>query len=96
MLSSLIFRSTRRRCTVKKGVLINFTKFTVNHLCQNLFFNKVADLRAATLLKKKVRDRCFPVNFLTYLRIPFLQNTSGRLLLNILAIMIIILSKQAY
>ena len=39
-----------RRLTVKgseaieKGVLINFAKFTGKHLCQRLFFNKVADL----------------------------------------------------
>ena len=28
----------------KKGALTNFAKFTLNHLCQNLFFNKVAGL----------------------------------------------------
>ena len=31
-----------RRCSVKKGVLRNFTKFTRKHLCRSLFFNKVA------------------------------------------------------
>ena len=30
-----------QRCSVKKGVLGNFTKFTGKHLCQSLFFNKV-------------------------------------------------------
>ena len=29
----------------KKGVLRNFAKFTGKHLCQRLFFNKVAGLR---------------------------------------------------
>ena len=29
----------------KKGLLRNFTKFTGKHLCQSLFFNKVAGLR---------------------------------------------------
>ena len=38
-----------QRYPIKKGVLRNFTKFTEKHLCQSLFFNKVA---AATLLKK--------------------------------------------
>ena len=28
----------------KKGVLRNFAKFTGKHLCQSLFFNKVAGL----------------------------------------------------
>ena len=60
-----------------KGVLRNFTKFTGKHLCQSLFFNKVAGLRPATLLKKRLWHRCFPVNFVKFLRTPFLQNTSG-------------------
>ena len=30
----------------------NFAKFTRKHLCQNLFFKKVAGLRPAALLKK--------------------------------------------
>ena len=50
-------------------------------LCQSLFFNKVAGLRPATLFKKRLWRRCFPVNFVKFLRTPFLQNTSGRLLL---------------
>ena len=42
------------------------------------FFDKVA---AGTLLKKRLWQRCFPVNFVKFLRTLFLQNTSGRLLL---------------
>ena len=33
-------------------------------------FNKVADLRPATLLKKRLWHRCFPVNFANFLRTP--------------------------
>ena len=44
-----------------KGVIRNFTKFTGKHLCQSLFFNKVAGLR----------HRCFPVNFVKFPRTPF-------------------------
>ena len=40
---------------MKKGVLRNFTKFTGKYLCQSLFFNKVAGLRPATLLKRESR-----------------------------------------
>ena len=36
------FRSSHRGCSVKKGVLRNFAKFTGKHLCQSLFSNKVA------------------------------------------------------
>ena len=38
--------SSRPEVFCKKGVLRNFTKFTGKHLCQSLFFNKVADLRS--------------------------------------------------
>ena len=30
---------------MKKGVFKKFAKFTVKHLCQSLFFNKVEDLK---------------------------------------------------
>ena len=49
-------------------------------------FNKVAALRPATLLKRRLWHRCFPVNFAKFLRTPFLQNTSGQLLQTITSI----------
>ena len=36
-----------------------------------LFFNKAAGLSAATLLKKRLWHRCFPVNFAKFIRTPF-------------------------
>ena len=68
---NLLFKSSHRRCSVRKGVLINFAKFTGKHLCQSLFFNKVAGLRPATLFKKRLWHRCFPVNLTTFLRTHF-------------------------
>ena len=67
----------------KKGVLENFTKFTGKHLCQSLFFNKVAGPgpRPATLLKKRLWHRCFPVNFVKFPRTPFLTEHLQWLLL---------------
>ena len=66
-----IYRSSRLEVFCRKGVLRNFAKFTGKHLCQKLFFNKVAGLRPSTLLKKGLWDRCFPVNFVKFLRTPF-------------------------
>ena len=43
-----------QRCSVKKGVLKNFTKLTAKHLSQSLFFHKAAGFRLATLLKKSL------------------------------------------
>ena len=40
-LRGLFCRSSHRSCSVEKGVLRNFAKFTGKHLC-HLFFNKIA------------------------------------------------------
>ena len=59
-----IYRSSHRRCSVKKSVPRNFAK------------------RPATLLKKRLCHRCFPVDFTKFLGTSFLQSTSRRLLLS--------------
>ena len=77
-------RSSYSRCSVKKGVLRHFANFTEKHLCQSLFFNKVAGLgrpQACNFVKKETLAQVFSVNFAKFLRTPFLQNTSGGLLL---------------
>ena len=61
-----------RRCSLKKV----FLKTSQNSqggklLCQRLFLNKVSGLRPATLLKKRLWHRCFPVNFAKFSRRPF-------------------------
>ena len=38
-------RSSRLEVFCKKGVIRNFTKLTGKHLCESLFFNKIAGLR---------------------------------------------------
>ena len=55
----------------KNCVLENFTKFTGKHLYESFFFNNIAGLRPATLLRKRLWHRCFPVNFVKFLRTPF-------------------------
>ena len=47
-------RSSHRRCSIRKDVLRNFAKFIGKHLCQSPNLNKVAGLRPATLLKKRL------------------------------------------
>ena len=77
------FKTQRQPAEVfcKIGVLRNFAKFTGKHPCQSLLFNKVADLRPATLLKKRLWHRCFPVNFAKFLKTPFITKHLWRLLL---------------
>ena len=57
----------------KKGVLRNLPKFTGKHLSQ----------RPATLFKKRLWHRCFPVNFAKFLRTPFFTEHLRCLLLQI-------------
>ena len=63
-------RSSHQKCSVRKGVLSNWAKFTEIHLCQGLFLNKVAGFKLTTLLKKRLWHRCFLVNFAKILRRP--------------------------
>ena len=51
-------KSSQRKCSVKKGVLTNFAKFTGKHLCQSLHFNKVAGL-----IKKETLAQVFSCEF---------------------------------
>ena len=55
-------RSSRPLVFCKKGVLRNFTKFTGKHLCQSLFFNKVAGL-VCNFIKKETLAQVFSCEF---------------------------------
>ena len=75
-----VWGSSRPEVFCKRGVLRNFTKFTWRHLCQSLFFNKVAG-QACNFIEKRLWHRCFPVNFTKFLRTPFLTEHLRWLLL---------------
>ena len=77
--------SSRQEVFCEKDVVRNFTKFTEKHLCQSLFLNNVTGLRPATLLKKTLGQVFFPVNFVKFLRTPFLAKHIWWLLLDLLA-----------
>ena len=67
---SISFRSSHQSCSVEKlflEILQNPQKIT----CGRVSFNKVANLKPATLLKKRLWHRPFHVNFVKYLRTPF-------------------------
>ena len=76
------FRSSRSQMFFKIDALKNFANFTGKHLCWSLFFNKVSFERSATLLKKRLQHRCFPVKFAKYLRASFFTEHLRWLLLN--------------
>ena len=72
-----VIRSSRPDVFCENGVLRNFAKFTGKHLCQSLFFNKVAGaptLRSSPpeVFYKRGVLKMFVLNFAKFLRTPFL------------------------
>ena len=61
----------------KKGVLRNFAKFTGKHLCQRVFFNKVAGLRpqAFKFIKKDSLAKVFSSEFCEFSKNIFFKRT---------------------
>ena len=58
----VLLRSSHWRCSVRKGVLRNFAKFTGKHLCQSLFLNKVAG-SGCSFIKKETLSHMFSCEF---------------------------------
>ena len=62
-----------QRCSVKK-VFLKISENSQKNTCASLFFNKVADLRPATLLKLTL-TQVFSCEFCEILRTPFFHRT---------------------
>ena len=80
------FANNKSSCpelTCKKDAPENSTKYTGKHFCQSLFFNKVAGLKPATLLKERLWHRRFPVNFGKFVRKSFFTEHLWWLLLQL-------------
>ena len=61
-------RRSRSDLFCKERALKNCTKYTGKHLCQSLFCNDVAGLSHENLLKNRLWNRCFFVNFAKFLK----------------------------
>ena len=70
----VFFRRSHQSCSVKKGALKNFAKFTGKHLCQSIFLR----LQASGLffIKKEILAHVFSCELCE-----MFKNTSGRVLL---------------
>ena len=69
-------RSSHRRCSVRKAVLTNFSKFTGKQLCQYLFFNNVvSDLKVR--LKQKYNSRTFHCHIFCFKWMEYLDKKRG-------------------
>ena len=67
------YRSSRPDVLFKKVVLKGLSKFIGKHLCQSLFFNKVAGLRPATKIKKGNMTQVFSCEFCQILKYAFFK-----------------------
>ena len=66
----------QRRCWNLEAVTRSCpVKMVFLKISKNSKENSCVGLRPATLLKKRLQHRCFPVNFVKYLRTPFLHRT---------------------
>ena len=65
----------------KTNISFNFYHLPTSTVLDRKANTTIWIFKSRTLLKKRLWYRCFPVNFAKFLRTPFLQNTSGRLLL---------------
>ena len=84
LMEAFEFKKAATRGALYEKVLLEILQNSQENNCARIsFFPEFLNLRPATLLKKRLWHRCFPVNFTKFLRTPFLQSTSGRLLLNL-------------
>ena len=67
LITKLLYRSSCLQMFFKTGVLTNFKIFTGKHLHWSLFFNNVA----GSFTKKRLQNRCFPVNIVKFLATTF-------------------------
>ena len=56
-------RSSHHRCTIVKGVILNFAKFTGKHLCQVSFFKIKLQVSACNFIKKETLAQVFSCEF---------------------------------
>ena len=81
-------RSSHQSCSIKK-VILEILQNSQESTCARVSFLiklQAWGLRPATLLKKRLWDRCFPMNFVKILRTPFYRSiwttVSGEINLN--------------
>ena len=68
------YRSSRPEVFCEKGDVRNFAKFTGKHLCQSLFFNKVAG-QARNFIKKETLAQVFSREFCEIYKNTFFYST---------------------
>ena len=79
-----VFKSSHRRCSIKKAYIKNLEIFAGKHLCWSLFLRKLQAWRPATLLKRDSKETL--MNIAIFLRKPILKKICERLLMCVLTL----------
>ena len=89
-----IYRSSRPKVFLGKGVLKICSKFTGEHPCRSAISTKLQ----SNIIKITLRHGCSPVNLVHIFRTPFLRNTQGWLLLYLVSVVcyFMLLSKNNF
>ena len=75
-------KKSEQKIVIDHVIMSRYLQYTCLHIKITFIFlvlgtSDGSRKRPATLLKKRLWHRCFPVNSAKFLRTPFLQNTSG-------------------
>ena len=80
VVSNILFKKSGPEVFCIKGVLKISAKFTRKYLCLSLCLSRVTSWRPLTLLKNRLRHRCFLVIFPQKFKNAFLHKTPVRML----------------
>ena len=77
---SIFDETVRSSCWQMRKIFVfkNLTNFSKKHQCQSLFFNKVAGLLPATLLRKRLRTGVFLLILQNFLRTSFCRTPPSK------------------
>ena len=72
LLRKTVLRSSYRRCSLKKGILKNFAKFTGKHLCRSFFYQRDSDTGVFSWILRSFQEHLFyitaPSNYVCLLK----------------------------
>ena len=72
LLRKAVLRSSYRRCSLKKGILKNFAKFTGKHLCRSFFYQRDSSTGVFSWILRSFQEHLFyittPSNYVCLLK----------------------------
>ena len=67
------YRSSHQSCYLKK-LFLKISQYSHENICVGSLFNKITGLQGCNFIKKRLQQRCFPVNIAKFFRIAIVKN----------------------